>query len=430
MNKENTLNKTVSILTNNVHCERHVQYYSTIEKYFRINGWTVVDNYESDLVVFCACGFIDSMYERIEKALVVLKSEYFLEKNTVILGCLPKTHESDLKSKFKGHVIEYHKEDELDLLVKADVLFKEVENVHVFRRNFLAEPNRYNENFHIKISEGCLRKCTFCVINKVKGYIKSYPKEEILRQVKEAMKIDNPNIMLMGEDTFAYGIDVDTNIIELIREIKASEPKVNLSFGYLHIQWLVKYHEEIIALCKEGLINHLHIGLQHICNPVLLKMGRGTDFKEAYKVICAIKKEIPDFEFGADIMVGFPGETKENFEELIEFFKNDKCFVKIQHFGYSDVKGAPSSQYKDKVPALEIVERWEALNEVLGMRAYSNELNESKIDDITFSATRFEELFSCKDTFFEDVEKIKIVSNTVSKANNNILMQSNIDFNL
>jgi MiaB/RimO family radical SAM methylthiotransferase len=413
--------KKVAIVTNNIHCERNVQFFSTIEKYFVLNGWRVVDDFDCDKIVFSGCGFTETMYNKVFNTINTLKSKNFLENDIVILGCLPKTHEIYLKEKFKGHVIAFHNEKELDKIIDATVPFMEVEHVNVFRRHFIENPNKNDEKFHIKISQGCLRECTFCVINKAKGYINSIPKEHILKQVKKAIKIGNTDLMLMGEDTFAYGIDRDTTIIELIKYIKLNEPRVNLNFGYLHMRWLIKYKDEIIELCRKGIISNLHIGMQHVNKEVLTMMGRRIDFKEAYNIICQIKREIPGFKLGADIMVGFPGETREHFEELIDFFEKDKCFNKVQHFGYSDVRGARSATFENKVPIEEILERWQKLDKVLGARAYSNELNENSIDDKTFKFTQYGDIFCCKGTFFADLEELNININEVSLAENNYM---------
>lgn len=421
--------KKVAILTNNIHCERHVQYFSTLEKYFRINGWQVTDNFDVNKVVICGCGFHDGMYNKVIKLLDDLKKINFLENNIVISACLPKTQASNLKKDFKGHIVDLHEEKLLDQIIRAEIPFEEVKPVNRFRIQEMCGFEKNEEDFfYIKISEGCLRKCTFCVINKAKGYIKSVSKEVIKGQVKTALEEGFSRFFLMGEDTFAYGFDMDTNIIELVEELVAIDRNIELFFGYLHIRWLRKYFGGILTLCKRGVFKELHIGLQHVNDRLLERMGRPEKFKTLYEMISRIKRENPQIYMVADIMVGFPGETKEMFEELVEVLKNDKCFNKVKHFGYSDVTGSISSGFGDKVPLEEITYRWHHLDRILGERSYSAQSSEDRIDNETFRKTRFKDYFFCKNSFDEDIEGIT-VSKKIELAKQNIIKSDSCDFN-
>jgi ribosomal protein S12 methylthiotransferase len=398
--------KKAAIITNNVHCGRHVQHYSTIEKYFKANGWIISDDFNVNKIVICACGFHDAVYEKIMRTLKEIKKLNFLEKNIIITACLTKTHEQDLKRNFKGQIVTINREELLDDIVQAEIPFKDIPPVNMFQLNEKCNcGNMEYQKFHIKISQGCLRECTFCVINKAKGYINSLPFEKIARQVDIAIKRNQKKIKLMGEDTFAYGIDIGTNIIELVEKLTATYPGMEFYFGYLHIRWLQKYAKEILALCKKGVLKELQIGLQHVNDKMLRRMGRPAVFSEIYDIIRTIKKELPGFYLIADILVGFPGETEEMFNELVEFFKKDKCFNKVKHFGYSDVKGAPSSKFENKISQDEIALRWDRLDEVLGERAYSQQQEEARVDNVTFRATRFEDYFFCKNTYDETIER-------------------------
>jgi MiaB/RimO family radical SAM methylthiotransferase len=406
MRKNNEITKKkVAIITNNIHCERHTQYFSTIEKYFKFNGWEIAADFHVKKIIICGCGFHDAMYEKIKRTLDEIKKINFLEKNIIIMACLPKTQGVNLKKDFNGQVIELNHEELLDDLIDAKIPFKNIQPVNVFRiHEKCANRNSEHQLFHIKISQGCLRQCTFCIINKAKGELRSVPLRQIIEQVKKAIELGKKKIFFMGEDTFAYGIDIGTNIIELIEKVRPLDADIELYFGYLHIRWLNKYCKEILSLCKRRVLNELHIGLQHINDELLKKMGRPVVFSETYEIIRKIKEVRPDLYMVADILVGFPGETEEMFDELVEFFKKDKCFNKVKHFGYSDVTGSISSTFENKVPAEVITQRWEALNEILGERAYSSESSESRLDNETFRITRFDDYSYCKDTFDEEME--------------------------
>lgn len=428
--KSNSLptKKKVAIITNNLHCERHVQYFSTIEKYFRTNGWEIAEDFNVHKIIICGCGFHDAMYEKVKKTLKKIRETNFLEKNIMIMACLTKTHEEDLKSHFKGQIVEFHREELLDRIIGAAIPFKEIRPVNIFNVHEKCDiENIANENFYIKISQGCLRECTFCVINKAKGIIRSVPFDEIEEQVKTAIEKGRKMIFLMGEDTFAYGIDIGTTIIELVEQLTARHPSIELYFGYLHIRWLDKYSEEILSLCKRGILRELHIGLQHVNEKMLRKMGRPVVFSRTYDIISRIKKECPDIYMVGDILVGFPGETEAMFDELVEFFKKDTCFNKVKHFGYSEVKGAPSAAFDNKVPADIIALRWDLLDKVLGERSYSYQDGESRLDDETFRITRFEDYSFCKDTFDEMIQG-RPISTELAVSESGILEQDEEDF--
>lgn len=421
--------KRIAIITNNLHCERHFQYFSTIEKYFRLNGWVIAGDFNVNKIIICGCGFHDAMYEKVTRTLEKIKSINFLEKNIIIMACLTRTHEVDLKRKFKGYIIEFHQEELLDDIIDANIPFKQVKPVNKFNVHKKCRLKNSNKNrFYIKISQGCLRQCTFCVINKAKGFIKSVPFAEIREQVQKAIEDDRKEIFLMGEDTFAYGIDIGTNIIELVEKLTADYLGIELYFGYLHIRWLKKYAKEIMSLCKRKILKELHIGLQHVNDEMLKRMGRPAVFSEIYDIIRTIKKECPHIYMVADILVGFPGENDEIFNELVAFFKKDQCFNKVKHFGYSDVKGAPSTYFENKVPDDEIAIRWNDLNEILGERSYSVQDQEKRIDNETFRITRFDDYFFCIDTFDETIRE-KGMPWELEVSNSNILENDKGDFN-
>lgn len=397
--------KRAAIVTNNLHCERNMQYFATIEYYLRVNGWEIVEDFNANLVVICGCGFHDSMYEKAMKVIEDLRKIHFPEKNVVIMGCLPKTHEQELLKNLESTLIEIQKEEALDEIIGATKLFREISPINLFKphkkcREYIKE----NEFFYIKISQGCLKRCTYCVINKAKGYLRSDPLDEIEKQFRRAVELGYRKIFLMGEDTFAYGIDIGTTIIDLLDYLLKIDPKIALKIGYLHNRWLTKYSNEIFSLCRRGILNELHIGLQHVNESLLEKMGRPANFSVLYDTICRIKQERPDFYFTTDIIVGFPGETNKMFDELVEFFRNDKCFDKVCHFAYSDVKGSSSCDFDNKVSPEVKALRWEKLEQILDSRSISR-LPEipKRLDDVTYKVAFLDNYIFCKDMIKDEI---------------------------
>jgi ribosomal protein S12 methylthiotransferase len=401
-----TLKKKVAIVTNNVNCERHVQYYSNIEKYFRINGWEIAEDFNVQKVIICGCGFHDVMHEKVVKTAKELKALHFLENNIIIMGCQSKTHEAELKEHLNVKIIGFNQEKQLDDLINASVPFAEVPPNNLLRPFREYKPDEKTEYFHIKIARECLRKCTFCVINKAKGYITSIPRDEILKQFRKAVKQRKKRIYLMGEDTLAYGIDIGSNIIELVDSLLAIDSQVELNFGSLHIKWLLDYKEGILDLCKRGIVKELHVGLQHVDDRVLKRMGRPIVFSELYRFIKQLKKECPNLFLETDILVGFPGETEEMFTRLVQFFEKDTCFNNVRHFAYSDVKGAPSYKFDGKLSSSQLVRRWEIFDRVLKKRSSNYKSGDASMMDLAFQLTHERNYTFCKDTFKDEMEQV------------------------
>lgn len=370
------LKKSAAIITNSKECTRHIQYYATIENYLKINDYEVKDDFEVDKVLICACGFHDFMFGKVQKTLETLKGIAFPTQRIFLLGCLPKTHRKSIAQVFEGPVIPFGEEQKLDDLLAVDVPFSQIQPSSVFR---IVPGEPQTQLYYIKIAQGCFRECTFCVINKAKGALHSESAATIQASFKSGLQKGYRHFFLMGEDTFAYGLDAGTSIIELTRSLIELDPNVKFSFGSLHIKWLSSYADDILTLCQSGHVEHLHIGLQHVDDGILKRMGRPVQFKRIYEDIRRIKFQCPQVIFSADVMVGFPGESEEAFNGLISFFESDTCFDQISHFGYSDVKGAASSRLAKKVDALQIAFRWEKLRQVLGPRSYYNR-SERSID--------------------------------------------------
>jgi len=131
-------------------------------------------------------------------------------------------------------------------------------------------------------------------------------------------------------------------------------------------------------------------------------MGRRLDFPEVYGILRRFRTECPHLYLLADIIVGFPGETPEMFEELVSFFKKDTVFDMISHFGYSDVQGAPSSKLNGKVDSLQIGRRWDLLRKVLGKRSFYNAMEKSDTDRAIYLISLESDYVFCKGTYLKE----------------------------
>jgi len=391
--------RTVAILNNNMRCERNLQYSSRIENYFHLNGWAISDSFLTDLIVVSGCGFHETQYAKVRSVLDHLKRQGFPESRVVIMGCLPKTHETQLKETFGGQTVQLHQEQDLDALIEASVPFADTPEINMFRAHPMCETQDVEDYFFIRIADGCTSKCTFCVIQKAKGYTASVAPEEIERQYRIALELNKRKICLISEDALAYGVDRGTTIVELLDRLIMVDADVEIHLTSIHAMWFSKYGEALLSLCRSGIIREMRIGLQHVNPGMLRRMGRKGDFASYFSIIRRMREDCPDLYLEADVIVGFPGESNTAFSELLEFFRHDKCFNRVQHFSYSDVGGSKAALLVDKVdPAIKIA-RWQELNRVLGERSsYNGKRHYSRMGDVLFKLSQENDALFCKDT--------------------------------
>ncbi len=202
---------------------------------------------------------------------------------------------------------------------------------------------------YLKIGEGCSNNCTYCAIPYIRGAFISRPMEDIIKEAKMLAKQGYEEIIVIAQDTTKYGVDLygKTKLAEILHKI--SEIK-----GIKWIRFLYSYPEgitnELIQEVKNNpkIIKYFDIPIQHISNDLLKRMNRKTSKENIEKLIKNIRKEIPDAILRTSIIVGFPGETKEQFEELLEFIKTAK-FDKLGAFTYSKEEGTPAAKMPNQI---------------------------------------------------------------------------------
>ena len=202
---------------------------------------------------------------------------------------------------------------------------------------------------YLKIGEGCSNNCTYCAIPYIRGAFISRPMEDIIKEAQILAKQGYEEIIVIAQDTTKYGVDLygKTKLAGILHKI--SEIK-----GIKWIRFLYSYPEgitnELIQEVKNNpkIIKYFDIPIQHISNDLLKRMNRKTSKENIEKLIKNIRKEIPDAILRTSIIVGFPGETKEQFEELLEFIETAK-FDKLGAFTYSKEEGTPAAKMPNQI---------------------------------------------------------------------------------
>lgn len=331
---------------------------------FEAKGFHVThdsDNPQGEVVVVNTCGFIaDAKEESINTILEQVARKNAGEVNKIyVMGCLSERYLADLEAEIPevdGWYGKFNYRELLENLLpysssdgercSQTEVQKECTMYQVSRK--LTTPHHYA---YIKISEGCDRHCAYCAIPLITGRHQSRPMKEILDEVRWLVSQGTKEFQVIAQELTYYGVDLygEQRIAELIEKMADIEGVewIRLHYAYpTHFPWrLLDVMRE-----KKNVCRYLDIALQHISDNMLTRMRRNTTKAETMALIERMRKEVPGIHIRTTLMVGFPGETDEDFQELVDFVKWAR-FERMGAFAYSEEDGTYSADhYVDDVP--------------------------------------------------------------------------------
>ena len=324
---------------------------------FESHGYHVThdsDNPQGEIVVINTCGFIeDAKQESIDTILefAQAKTEGKIKK-LFVMGCLSERYLADLEAEIPEVDGWYGKFNYVDLLNHLETLDGLGNQASCTSgrswERVLTTPRHYA---YLKISEGCDRHCAYCAIPIITGKHQSRPMDEILQEVRYLVSQGVKEFQVIAQELTYYGVDLDgkqhiADLIEQMANIEGVE-WIRLHYAYpAHFPWdLLKVMRE-----KQNVCNYLDIALQHISDSMLSRMQRHFTKAETYELIQKMREEVPGIHLRTTLMVGFPGETDEDFQELLDFTRWAR-FERMGAFAYSEEDGTYSAKhYKDDVP--------------------------------------------------------------------------------
>ena len=337
-------------------CSKNLVDSETLMGLFETNGYQCThdsDDPQGDIAVVNTCGFIeDAKQESIDTILelVQAKEEGRLKK-LYVMGCLSERYLADLEAEIPEVDGWYGKFNYTQLLNTLNLEYG-TPNVQCSTPNVqrkLTTPRHYA---YLKIAEGCDRHCAYCAIPIITGKHQSRPMGEILDEVRWLVSQGVKEFQVIAQELTYYGVDLDgkQHIAELIEKMADIEGVewIRLHYAYpTHFPWdLLRVMRE-----KKNVCNYLDIALQHISDHMLERMKRHVTKEETYELVRRMRREVPGIHIRTTLMVGFPGETDEDFQELIEFTKWAR-FERMGAFAYSEEDGTYSAKhYEDDVPA-------------------------------------------------------------------------------
>jgi ribosomal protein S12 methylthiotransferase len=318
---------------------------------FENHGFEIVNNpVKADVILINTCGFIESAKEEAINTILEM-CEYKKKhcKYVIATGCLVKRYKEELKKAIP----------EVDLWIGCnsyEEFWKEVTGIIPEKKESKDALNYQerkittgNKTAYLKIAEGCSNHCTYCAIPMIRGAYVSRKQEDIIKEAQKLADNGIEEIIVIAQDTTKYGIDLygESRLANLLKELGKIDKIKWIRFLYSYPETIT---DELIATVKNSnkICHYFDIPIQHIANPVLKRMNRHSDGESIRKVINKIRKEIPDVIIRSTVMVGFPGETKEDFEELYNFLKEVK-FDKLGAFSYSKEEGTPAEKLKEQI---------------------------------------------------------------------------------
>ena len=344
------MNKTIDIIS--LGCSKNLVDSEVLMGLMEANGYHCThdsDNPQGDIVVVNTCGFInDAKEESINTILefAQAKTEGRIQK-LFVMGCLSERYLADLEKEIPEVDGWYGKFNYKQLV--SDLVKQEERGEQVCSgKRYITTPRHYA---YLKISEGCDRHCAYCAIPLITGRHQSRPMQEILDEVRQLVKDGTKEFNVIAQELTYYGVDIDgkqhiAELIERMADIPGVE-WIRLHYAYpTHFPWdLLRVMREKANVC-----NYLDIALQHISDKMLLRMQRHVTKDETYELIERLRREVPGIHIRTTLMVGFPGETEADFEELKTFVKWAR-FERMGAFAYSEEEGTYSEKhYDDDVP--------------------------------------------------------------------------------
>lgn len=301
---------------------------------------------EAKIVVVNTCGFIgDAKEEAIQTILecAEAKAEGRIEK-LFVMGCLSERYADELREEIP-EVDDYFGARSLKEVVEA----LEAEYLPELETDrLLTTPDHYA---YLKIGEGCNWHCAYCAIPLIRGNHRSVPMEKVLEEAEGLVAVGVKEIIVIAQDSTYYGKDLygERRLAELLRRLCTIE---GVEWVRLHYAYPTDFPQDVIEVMRDEpkMCKYLDIPLQHISDNQLKAMRRRITKAETEELVARLRKEIPDIALRTTMLVGFPGETEEDFEELCEFVERVR-FDRLGAFAYSEEEGTPSAlTMKDDVP--------------------------------------------------------------------------------
>ncbi len=394
-------------------------------------GYRYSDSAEnSDIIIINTCGFIKpAKEESISEILTAIDLKNFyneenkdaeFSKKIAVFGCLANRYLEDIKKDIPEIDFLYSLFDD-NFIKKLSYSFGVIINKKIRDERVPLEPGLSYS--YIKISDGCSNNCSYCAIPLIRGSFNPFPPERILADAENAARKGAKELVIIAQDTSLYKYK-NTTLSDLINKISEIEGVEWIRILYCHPDHI---HDDLIALVKNNkkVVKYLDIPFQHASGKILKKMGRQGNAAIYVDLIKKIRYEIPEIRIRSTFMTGFPGETDDDFNELINFLKSAKL-DRVGAFSYSKEENTAASSFKNTVPEKIKKKRLDSLMKIqkkislkklesmIGMEV--NIIIEEKLDDITYLCRTEFDAPEVDGFFYLTATADKVELNTIKRA--------------
>ena len=345
---------TVSLVT--LGCPKNVTDSRHLAEQLAAKGLVVIDDAgAADAILVNTCGFIkDAKEESIEEILQLAQAKK-PEQKLVVFGCLMQRYRKELESempeidaifgvgegeKIAGFCASLKKDGETATAQDAAQLYSRLQETALWQPSYT----------YLKISDGCNKRCTFCVIPSIRGRFRSLPGEPIIQEAKAFVERGARELVLVAQDISSYGREWEgCSLPSLLKDLAAIPGEFRVRLLYLYPTEISEELLELVA-SEEKILNYLDIPLQHSEDRILRMMGRRGTRKEFLKLIRTIRRAIPGVTLRTSIIAGFPGETEADFHGLVDLIEEVR-FDRLGVFKYSREEGTPAAKLPGQVTA-------------------------------------------------------------------------------
>ena len=370
MRTKNSTKNKINVIT--LGCSKNIYDSEVLMGQLKANDKDVVHEEDGNIVVINTCGFIDNAKE--ESVNTILENIQRKEAGEIdkvfVTGCLSERYKPDLLEEIPD-VDQYFGTSELPQLLAA----LEADYKHeLLGERITTTPKNFA---YFKISEGCDRPCSFCAIPLMRGKHRSTPIEDLVKQAESLASDGVKELILIAQDLTYYGLDIykKRNLAELLRALVKVE---GIEWIRMHYAFPTGFPLDVLEVMKSEpkVCNYLDIPLQHISDDILKSMRRGTTKEKTTKLIKEFRKQVPGITIRTSLIVGYPGETLEHFEELKTWVKEMR-FERLGCFTYSHEENTHAHQLVDDVSEEEKQRRSSEIMDIQSQISW--ELNQEKV---------------------------------------------------
>lgn len=378
-------NKEVYILANG--CPESRIDATGIQKFLKQNGYGITGKLQqADIILFNACAHTQNSENGSIEIINHIKLIKKPSAKLVICGCLPKINKERLITVYRGIAFDSNEEKKLNEIFKQEINFENIQsnsllyltkslNKYKWALTNLREKGliisilkliekKQNDlisvcrphTFFIKVSSGCLGDCSFCAIRLSRGRLKSKPLEEVVGVFEEGLKKGYKDFALIGTEVGAYGKDLGTDLVALLKELINKKGEYKVRLRNVHPRYLIEMLPELRKIFQTGKISFLSCALESGNNRILRLMNRGYKIEDFKAAIRTLNKEFPELQIRTQVMVGFPTETEEEFQDTVKLI-DELCFDFVEVYMFQPRPGTKAATMAGQIPQSVIKRR-------------------------------------------------------------------------